>query len=78
MVTYLHVGKDGSSFFNGLDNGSEVIIGEDHIRGFLGDFGTVDTHSNTNMSLLQSGSIIDTITGHSDDLVLGTYKSILD
>ena len=55
---------------NSLDNCGEVVIGEDHVRGLLGDFSASDTHGDTNMGLLESWCIIDTITSHCNDFTL--------
>ncbi|KAI6767611.1 hypothetical protein HG530_005620 [Fusarium avenaceum] len=46
----------------------EVIIHEDNIGGFLGDFGSSNTHRETNISSLESRGIVSTITSDSDNL----------
>merc|ERR1719305_184014 len=50
------------------DNGGEVVVSEDHLRGGLGN-SSAAAHGNTNLGLLQGGSVVDTITGHGSDLV---------
>jgi len=64
----LHVVVDGTAFLNGSDDGREVVVSQHHLRGGLGDSGT-GAHGNTNFGLLQSGSVIDTITSHGGDFV---------
>ena len=69
-LCYLHVRVDGSSLLNCADNGRKVIISQNHVRCLLGDFGSVDSHGNSDVGLLQSGSIIDSVSSHSDNLFL--------
>ena len=65
-----HVVVDGTAFLNGGDNGGKVIISQDHFRGGFGNSGS-GAHSNTDFGLLQSGSIIDTITSHGGNFLHG-------
>mmetsp|Transcript_22265 Transcript_22265/g.52917 ORF Transcript_22265/g.52917 Transcript_22265/m.52917 type:complete len:390 (-) Transcript_22265:1634-2803(-) len=64
----LHVGVDRSSLLDGCDNRREVVVRQNHVRCLLGDLSSCNTHSNTDGSLLQSGSIVDTVPGHRRDL----------
>jgi len=66
----LHVAVDGSTLFNGLDDGGKVVVGKDHVGGLLGNFSASDSHGDTNRSLLDSWSIVDTVTCHSDNFTL--------
>ena len=56
-----HVVVNGATLLNSGNDGSEVVVGEDHVGGGLGDGGT-GTHGNTNLGLLQSWGVVDTIT----------------
>jgi hypothetical protein len=64
---FLQVVENKTAFFNTINNGREVIIKQKHISGVLGDI-RAGTHGDTNIGLLNSGGIIDTITGNSDDM----------
>jgi len=70
----LHVVVDGSTLTNSGDNRSEVIVSENHIRGRLGNSGT-GTHGNTDLGLLQSWRIVNTITSHSGDITVALEVS---
>lgn len=65
----LHVVVDGTTFFNCGHNGREVVVGQDHLGGRLGDSGT-RTHGNTNFGLLQGRGVVDTVTSHGRDLTI--------
>src|SRR5262249_62122109 len=56
--------------FHGLDDRGEVVVGEDHHRGFLGDLGAGDAHGDADVGPLEGRGVIDAITGHRDDLAL--------
>merc|ERR1719318_2000915 len=56
------------AFLNSSDNGGEVIISEDHLGCRLGNSGS-RTHGDTNFSLLEGRSVIDTISSHGSDLL---------
>ena len=45
-----HVVVNGATFLNSGNNGGEVIVGEDHVGGRLGDSST-RTHGNTDFGL---------------------------
>mmetsp|Transcript_47293 Transcript_47293/g.64122 ORF Transcript_47293/g.64122 Transcript_47293/m.64122 type:complete len:436 (+) Transcript_47293:834-2141(+) len=63
----LQVIEDKTTFLDTTDNGVEVIVKKKHISGVLSDIRT-GTHSNTNIGLLNSRRVIDTITSDSDDV----------
>jgi len=63
---FLQVIEDETTFFDTIDNGAEVIIEQDHITGVLSDLRSA-THGNTDIGLLDSRGVIDTITSDSDD-----------
>jgi hypothetical protein len=64
---FLQVIEDKATFFNTVHDGAEVIVEQDHITSVLSDLRST-THSNTDIGLLNGRGVIDTITGHSDDL----------
>lgn len=66
---------DTSTPNDGLDDGSERVVHNNNVGSFLGDFGTGNTHSETDVGPLQSGSIVGTITGDGDD-VAQLHKSV--
>jgi hypothetical protein len=53
--------------FDGLDDGGEVVVGQDHHRGFLGHLGA-GAHRDPDVGLLHRGRVVDAVPGHRDDL----------
>ncbi len=53
-----------------VDDGREVVVGEDHVGRFLGHLGTGDAHRDTDVGPLQGGGVVDAVTGHGDDVAL--------
>ena len=50
-----------------LDRGHdrrEVVVGEDHVRGFLGDVGAGDAHRDADIGRLQRGRVVHAVAGH--------------
>merc|ERR1711963_634594 len=64
----LHVGIDSTALLDGGDDGGEVVVGKNHLRGRLGDSGST-AHGNTDLSLLQGRRVVDTVSSHSGDVV---------
>merc|ERR1719153_703269 len=64
----LHVGIDSTALLNGSDDGGEVVVSKNHLRGRLGDSGST-AHGNTDLGLLQGRGVVDTVSSHSGDLV---------
>ena len=64
----LQVVEDKPALLDTSDDRGKVVVQQDHISGLLGDIATSDTHSNTDISLFQSGRVVDTITGDSHNL----------
>merc|ERR1719494_1219229 len=56
------------ALLNGSDDGGEVVVGKNHLRGRLGDSGST-AHGNTDLSLLQGRGVVDSVSSHSGDLV---------
>ena len=61
-----HVVIDVTTEKDGCENGAEVIIHELDIASILGNISASDSHSETNVRSVQGGSIVGTITGHSN------------
>ena len=66
----LEVIKDETSLFYSDDDGSEVVIEEDHVSGLFRHIRSSDTHSNSNVGLLQSRRVVDSVSSHGDDFTL--------
>ena len=49
-----------------LDDGGEVVVGQDHDRGFFGDLGAGDAHGDPDVGRLEGGGVIDPVPGHGD------------
>jgi len=65
----LHVAVNRATFFHSFHNGGEVVVVKDHVRSTLGDFGSCDSHGNTNGGLLDGGGVVDTVTSHGYDFI---------
>ena len=65
---------DGAALLNRLDDGAEVVIGEDHIGGTLGDLGTFETHGDTDVGAVERGSVVDAVAGHRADETLALQR----
>ena len=53
-----------------VDDGGEVVVGEDHVAGFLGHLGAGDAHRDADVGALQRRSVVDPVAGHRDDVAL--------
>ena len=53
-----------------LDDRREVVVGEDHRRGFLRDLGAGDPHGDADVGPLQRGRVVHAVAGHRDDVAL--------
>lgn len=56
-----HVAVDGATLFYGRYDGGEVVVSQNHIGGRLG-YGCPTSHGYTDLSLLQSWGVVNTIT----------------
>ena len=77
-----------SSVFYSFYDCGEVIVRQHHVGGILGNLRSGNAHCNADVCLLQSGSIVDAVTGHSNkiaamlprpnnsDFMLGGYSGI--
>lgn len=64
----LDVPVDDSPLFDRPDDGSQVVVGSNHLRGFFRDFGTGDAHSHPDIRLHKCVGVVDAIAGHRHDL----------
>ena len=69
FLIYLHVVVDGSSLLNSLHDGGEVVVGEDHVGGLRGDLSAGNAHGDSDLGLLESRGVVDSVSGHRNDLV---------
>ena len=68
-----HALEDLARGLDGVDNGRETFGEQDNVSGQTGSVGaTVD--GNTDRGLLESGGVVDTITGHSNEGTLGLHE----
>ena len=51
-----------------LNDGCKVIVCQDHCSSIFRNFRTCDTHCNTDICFFQCRSVVDTVTGHRNDL----------
>ncbi|KAH3682802.1 hypothetical protein WICPIJ_006261 [Wickerhamomyces pijperi] len=65
----LNIVVHSSTFFNTVDDTGKVVITQDNIRSILGNIGTSNTHSNTNIGNFQRRRVVDTVTSHSTELL---------
>lgn len=61
-----NVAVDAAAFFDGVDDGGEVVVFEDDIGDFFGGFGSFYSHGNTDMGVFEGGGVVDAVTGDGD------------
>ncbi len=64
------VGVDAAAFFDGRDDGREVVVGEDHGCRLTGDVRTAAAHGDADVGSAQGRRVIDAVPGHGDDFAL--------
>ena len=62
------VGEDAATLFDRRHNRREVVVGEHHVGGRLGDVGPGDAHRHANVGGLHGGSVVHAIAGHRHNL----------
>ena len=62
--------ENATAFAYRLDDGAEVVVGEDHLGTLLGNFGTGDAHRDADVRGFDGGSIVYAVAGHSHDIAL--------
>ena len=50
------------------DDRCEVVVAEDHVRGFLRNIGAGDAHGDADVGLAQSGGVVDPVARHRHDV----------
>ena len=71
---------DSATLAAGIDNRRKIVVCKHHIGHILGDVGTSDTHTNTDICAFDGRSIIYSVSGHRDDLAFcfpGTHNAHL-
>ena len=63
---------DGSAAAHGFNNCGEIVVGENHVAGFFGDFRSGDTHRYANVGTSQGGGVVHAISGHCDNLTVAS------
>jgi len=66
----LDVVEDVATVLNGGFDGAEVVVGEDDVGGVLGNIGSGDAHSEANISSVESGCVVGTVTSHGNSSFL--------
>src|SRR5699024_2364816 len=66
----LDVGVHAAAVDHRLDDGGEVVVGQDHGGRVLGHLGAGDAHGYADVGLLQGGGVVDAVAGHGDNLAL--------
>jgi hypothetical protein len=64
------VAEDHPALLDRSHDGREVVIGQHHVRGFLGDLGPGDAHRDPDVGLLERGRVVHAIAGHGYYLVV--------
>ncbi len=59
--------EDAATLLHGVDDRRVVVVGEDHLSGFLRDLGARDAHGDTDVGRLQRGGVVHAVTGHGND-----------
>lgn len=59
---------DVTAIFDSGQDGAEVVIRENNIAGALGNIGSSNSHSETNIRSVESRGVISAITSHSNSL----------
>ena len=67
---FTDVVENATAFAHRLDDGAEVVVGEDHLGTLLGNFGTGDAHRDADVRGFDGGSIVYAVAGHSHDIAL--------
>ena len=66
------LGVDPAAELDGVHQGAEVVVGQDHPGCLFGDL-TAAAHRHPDVRLLERGSIVDRVTRHGDDQPLALH-----
>ena len=64
----LKVAVDDAALFDRTHDRGEVVVGEHHVGGFLGDLRAGDAHGDTDVGALEGRRVVDAVAGHRHDL----------
>lgn len=64
MSYLLDVVEQASSLTDSGHDGSEVVVRQNHVSGFLADIAAVQPHGHTNVRTLQCRRVVHTVAGH--------------
>ena len=64
----LDIVENPAALFDGADDRGEVVVGQHHIRCFLGDVGARDAHGNADVGGFDRRSVVDAVPRHGHDL----------
>ena len=59
-----------------LDDGRKVVVGENDVRGFLGNVSSSNSHREANVGLFQRGTVVRTIAWHAEYAELGVWQDL--
>ena len=62
--------ENATAFAHRLDDGAEVVVGEDHLGTLLGNFGTGDAHRDADVRGFDGGRVVHAVAGHGHDIAL--------
>ena len=66
---------DAAAFLDRLDDAGEVVVGQHHVGGLLGDVGAGDAHGDADVGGLERGRVVDAVAGHGDDMALALQRA---
>ena len=58
------------ALLHGAHDRREVVVGQDHHRGLLGDLGAGDAHGDADVGRLEGRRVVHAVAGHRDDMAL--------
>ena len=65
------VAVNDAPLLDGRDDAGVIVIGQHHVGGFLGHIRAGDAHRHANIRAFDGRGVVDAVTGHGDDLVVG-------
>mmetsp|Transcript_16292 Transcript_16292/g.43674 ORF Transcript_16292/g.43674 Transcript_16292/m.43674 type:complete len:459 (+) Transcript_16292:1121-2497(+) len=65
----LHVVENQPALLHTADNGSKVVVEDDHVGRLLGHIRSGNSHGHTDVPLLEGGRVVHTVAGDGHDLV---------
>ena len=60
----LQVVIDRAAFLDRMGDGGEVVVGQYHLRGFLGRLSALDAHGDADVCAFQGRRVVDAVAGH--------------